>query len=225
MKNVNIVNRWCALLSLAVAALVPLPALGLDVNGFTTSGDAACWLDPACSLPRGGDSDMMTVYNPDGTIYQQIFAFGNEENNNLYYFDPALVPVNPALFGFFRTLFEPDGVTISDTFGIATLPSGAMALAFISDENSFPSPISGLTFVETLGMPNPVPEPGGDSAYLTIPYDATMYLYQSMQQDGYTATLRSDVGVDEPSVLALLGLGALGAFARRGKAPLKSSEQ
>ncbi|HUW38099.1 MAG TPA: hypothetical protein VMV91_12275 [Rhodocyclaceae bacterium] len=224
MLNNKIFHRWCALLGLVAVAIAPLPALALDINGYSTPGDGACWLDPACSLARGGHSDMMTVLNPDGTVYQRIFAFGNEENNNGYYFDPTLVFVNPAMVAFYRTLLEPDGVTISDQFGIGTLPSGIQVLGFLSDENNFFPPLQSLTFVETPDQPNLVPEPGGDSAYFTVPYNATMYLDQSMQQAGFTAYFRSDV--DEPSIPALLGVGALSAFfARRRKAPLKSSER
>lgn len=93
-------------LSLALTALTPLSAHALDLNGYTTPNDAACWTDPSCSLPRGGDSDVMTVYNPNGTIFQQIFAFGNEELNNIYYFDPASVPVDPSQFGNYTSLYN-----------------------------------------------------------------------------------------------------------------------
>jgi hypothetical protein len=79
MKISKITKHWPVLLSLALVALAPLPANALDINGFTTPTDAACAANPACAISRGGLSDVMTVYNPNGSIFQQIFAFGNEE--------------------------------------------------------------------------------------------------------------------------------------------------
>jgi hypothetical protein len=71
------------------------PINGLDILGKVTTGDADCWFNLGCSLPRGGDSDVLTVHSPDGSIYAQAFAFGNEEGGNEYFFDPAQVPGGP----------------------------------------------------------------------------------------------------------------------------------
>lgn len=206
-------------ISLALTALTPLSAHALDLHGYTTANDAACWTDPSCSLPRGGDSDVMTVYNPNGTIFQQIFAFGNEELNNIYYFDPASVPVDSSQFGNYTSLYEANG-DYSDTFGIATLGGNLVVLAFSSDPQSTLYPNAGISFIETAGAVNPVPE---NDPYLTTPYNATFYLSPDMQAAGYTATFQSDV--PEASDLLLLSAGLLGLGIMRRRRSASATDQ
>jgi hypothetical protein len=215
----NTLNRGILLLTILGFAMraEATPISGLDTNGFVRPDDAACWFTFSCSASRGGDSDVLTVYDPTGAIYAQVFAFGNEEANNTYYFDPATVPIDTTQFGKYTTLLEPDGVTWSDTFGIDSV-GGREALAFISDpETNSPTPLSGRTFIEHQQIINPGPE-DADSKFLTIPYDATRYLSPTFQSLGYRADFRSDVPpVPEPATLSLLALGLVGVAQRHRK--------
>ncbi len=211
MKIANSKKYGPVLIGTVALALASCPTQALDFGGFTTPTDGLCALDSVCALARGGVSDVMTLYAPDGGIFDQIFAFGHEEADNLYFFDPSgVVSVDPAMRSFYTTLLEPDG-SISDVFGIANI-EGPNLLGFISDPNSFPPSLPGLTFTEILGGPVPwILEPG--SAGLTIEYDATAYLDTALRDRGFTASFQSDVdsAVPEPSTLGLLTLGAIAA--------------
>ena len=215
------VPKWAALTALAFGSLAALPGMALDIHGFTRPDDASCWLDAACSLPRGGDSDFMTVFRPDGSIVAQMFAFGAEEADNLYYFDPAVVPVDPGQIGSYTTLLERRTVEWSDAFGVFEVPGLGPALAFMSDPQANPPPFIwylDLGFIEfRFGFPNPVPEPGSpDSEYLVGPFHATRYLHPEWQRQGYRAEFYSD-NVPEPAALVLVafGLAAIAAARRR----------
>jgi len=142
------VAKWTTLIALAFRSLAALPGMALDIRGFTRPDDASCWLDAACSLPRGGDSDFMTVFRLDGSIVAQIFAFGAEEADNLYYFDPAVVPVDPGQIGSYTTLLERRTVEWSDAFGVFEVPGVGPALAFMSDPQANPPPIGEFVFID-----------------------------------------------------------------------------
>lgn len=240
MQSLSRRTRLASLLATTVLGLFSATASAsnppaYDILGLSRPTDAADWLDPSQSLPRGGDSDVMRIYDPNGKLFAQAFAFGWEEDNNVYYFDPAVVPVNAQMFGQYTTLLEPDS-RWSDTFGVAWIPGipgqpmgdviwdgsiptipGFLALAFMSDAQNpthIPPPLKGLTFIEQPGMPNPVPEPGSnDSDFLTIAYDATRYLAPILY--GHTADFRSDIGIPEPASASLAGLGLAGLLALR----------
>ena len=235
-------TRLAGLLATTVLGLFSATAsanhvIAYDILGLSQPTDATDWVDPSKSLPRGGDSDVMSIFDPSGKVFAQAFAFGWEEDHNVYYFDPAVVGVNAQMFGKYTTLLEADAHW-SDTFGVAWIPGvpgqtmgdviwdgpipiipGFLALAFMSDEQDparIPPPLDGLTFIEKAGMANPVPEPDSDdSQYLTIAYDATRYLAPELQLRGYTADFRSDIPEPASASLACLGIAGLLALRRR----------
>lgn len=201
-----------AALAVTAATLSAAPAMALDVRGFTTATDAACAADASCALSRGGVSDVMTVYNPNGTVLDRIFAFGNEEANNFYFFSPGIVGIDMSQVSNYRTLVKPNGAW-SDSFGISYI--GSFALGFASDPQSGGHTILNPSLEVVGANPNHwIMEP--DEPFLTIEYNATQFLSAQMQADGYTATFQSNI--PEPTSLALVGLGLAGLISRRRKA-------
>jgi hypothetical protein len=227
------------IVALAMAPANAVNAFAHDRDGFVTPDDAACWTEAACALPRGGDSGVMTVYAPDGTVFAQAFAFGAEQftqlTANVYYFDPTGVPVDVSMVGLPSGLVRPAPPgqlrILGAVFGIAETPMGP-ALAFsrdwpFLDESYWPiafppgvdrfgcpqSPFNppGTKVQECPDIPNPAPGPGSSNGdFLTIAYDATPYLSPDFRLAGYTADFRTDTGsVPSPGTFALFGLGLL----------------
>ncbi|GBF80185.1 hypothetical protein [Aphanothece sacrum] len=176
-------------------ALSPPFTFALDVNGFSRPDDIFCAVDLDCALSRGGVSDVLTIYNGNGNIADRIFAFGNEETDNTYYFNPQGFAVDATQLGNFSTIIkqEFDYLFPGDNFGIFEI-NGDLVLGFQSDyqSNIF---YGNISYQEEPGD-NPykyILEPG---SRLTIPYDATLYLHPDLQLAGYTATFQSDYEVD-----------------------------
>jgi hypothetical protein len=208
-------NSSVKLIGIAILALAASLADASDLLGFTTTDDATCAVDANCASLRGGVSDVMTLYAPNGSVADRIFAFGNEEGGNLYFF--ANVDVDPSQFTNFTQIVDNNG-TVGDQFGVADLTQFGLGLklGFDSDTESFNfgAPIPGIPTLSEIigGNPNHwILEPG--SSTMTIEYDATLYLSAALQAAGYRATFQSDV--PEPASLALLSIGALAAFPRR----------
>jgi hypothetical protein len=209
MKFENLRKYCAAVIGATALSLTSVPAKALDFKGLSGPGDYACAFNPACSLARGGVSDLMIVLDVSGNVFDALVAFGSEEADNIYYFDPALVPPDPTAPLTF--LAEPGG-TFSDVFGDVTLQVGFpfSTLGFISD------PFTGLSgqvfpgaITETPGalIPGLVMEPG---SVPTIAYSATPYLAPALRAAGFSAVFFSDVDVPEPDTLSLLGIGILG---------------
>lgn len=213
MKFENIRKYCAAVIGGTALALASAPSNALDFRGFTDSSlitfgltDTECAFDPACSLSRGGVSDLMLLYFGGGAPIAALVAFAAEKADNIYYFDPSTVvpdTTTPPTY-----LAGPDG-TFSDFFGnLASIGVPLSALGFISD------PFSGLSGVVFPGAlieaPGALPFPGlvmEPSSVPTIPYDATPYLAPVLRDAGFSAVFYSNV--DVPEIDATTGTGAL----------------
>lgn len=154
-----------------------------------------------------GLSDGMWIVGPDGSIIASRLVDEISENPTVVYGLPQAG--NPAVFGNYTILLEPDG-SFSDIFGIADLFDGLgpTNLAFASDQEGIPSPFEGsigggaFQFVELPGM----------SGF----WSASYYLNPAVFPGGTSAIFYSDIEpIPEPSTIVLCGLGALGVIIGR----------
>lgn len=183
-------------------------------------------------------SDGIRVFNPDGSFLTGFGKTDAQESNCgipaenaqgpgehtlggcLFAFNPAQMSAAPAdlsLAGQLTLVFEPDGVTLSDIFGVDCFTNdpttGACtsgALAYLSKINGLPLDLAALG--DTSNFFKVTEIAGGPGTV----FDMTYYLAPSLRDAGYTARfLSANDAVPEPSTLALFGAGFAGVIAMR----------
>jgi hypothetical protein len=187
----------------------------------------------ALSFIRAADaglifSDSIFIFAPDGTPYGGSVSEGDEiefgspaAGFTSVLGDPGFAIANPAQWGNYTTLLEPDG-TVSDYFGVIRVSTADpyYVLGFSSDPYA-------STNYGTFGDPLQFVNPQWDGAPIILNegngiFDMTSYLLPSLQDEGWTAQFISDVEpVPEPSTLVsssiLFGMGGVGLVYRRFK--------
>lgn len=168
-------------------------------------------------------SDILQVYDSHGNSVCDASAQEQREDGDhvyyLYYFDCLTLQslggvVNTGQFGNYTALMDPGG-TISDVFGIADIGTTFLGFhipdyvfGFTSDGGGEQASTS--DFYKSGGSVTTLAEGSGG------PFDATKYLPQYLQCEGWTATFSSDSEVPEPTSVGLAcGLGVLGLAAWR----------
>ncbi len=173
------VQKLCFVLAVGALAMVALPALADQV------------------------SDVLTIYNAKGGIYQQVFVTEQQESNssNTVWYIPITSPnlVDYSQIGHATELVEAGGAA-SDYFGVYA-PQGVFGLAYLG----FTSDADPSAAVSAFGTPTIIINPEIEGH----PYDATPYLSSTLRAARYTATFVS--GVPEPvGIVGILSMGAMG---------------
>ncbi len=162
------------------------------------------------ALPAAADS-WMTVYGPEGGIVGQVIATEADKQANgtdFIYTIPGFA-IDGDQFSNYTTLYPSNPAVISDVFGIA-FTNDDYFLSFSADFAGNPDPFYYADLVSS-----------DNQNFLNAgqPFEATQYLSQSLQDQGYTAFYQSTAGspVPEPGSLILLGSGIAGIsiFLRR----------
>lgn len=178
------------------------------------------------SIPSFGiavSSDVLQVFDNHGNPVCNATANEQREDGDqvyyLHYFDCLTLQslggvVNTAQFGNYTQLMDPNG-TRSDVFGIANIGSKYLPMyvfGFTSDGSGEQASTS--DFYKSGGLVTTLNEGNGG------PFDATKYLPQYLQCEGWTATFTSDSEAPEPASTGLAtGLAMLGlAVWRRRRA-------
>jgi MYXO-CTERM domain-containing protein len=175
-----------------------------------------------CSIPAFGNgvgSDVLQVYDNHGNSVCDATANEQREDGDhvyyLHYFDCLTLQslggvVNTGQFGNYTQLMDPGG-SRSDVFGIANIGSSYIPIyvfGFTSDGGGEQASTS--DFYKSGGTVTTLDEGNGG------PFDATKYLPQYLQSEGWSATFTSDSEVPEPASMGLAsGLVVLGLLAWR----------
>ncbi|WP_013320351.1 PEP-CTERM sorting domain-containing protein [Gloeothece verrucosa] len=221
---------------LGVSLIVPA-VMALTSTPVKALTDVECALDKACSLSRGGVSDLVNVYL-NGVLNQRFIIFGNDEGQPFVVpgvGDPS-IPINYPGTPFTLTVLTEQGTgtgsnaIVSDVFGIIHNDENSASLFAWSDlEDNFGTvgDLLNVGFTGPIFEEKPLGNPYGyflepGSSVFTIEYDLTQYLHPNLVAAGYKVTYQSDA-VPEP--FTILGVGTALGFGTLFKSKLKKKAE
>jgi hypothetical protein len=206
----------------------------LAAAAMTTLGSVAAQAlpsPPTAFVPQAGSaqsySDGMFVFKAPPLTSVESFSVTNADINSCStilvggcFFDIANVPglgVNSSMENKFTLVYEPDGVTLSDVFGV-NCNGQTCDLAFLSKRNGVPIDLTG---VDTSNFFAVTEIAGADSTV----FDATYYLDPTwVRLNNGFARFVSANDVPEPVTVTLFGAGIAGlAVVRRRRKAAKAA--